>query len=142
VEDNPDHALLLELVLREDPRVGQVLVSHFGEPLLRAMQADAGYPTPQVYPDLLLLDLKLAPVSGLALLRARTASAVWRTVPVCVISTSTTPAEIAACYAAGANDYLAKSGDLQAWGQTIRRRLSRWLRPEQAGAVPAEGTLP
>ena len=127
IEDNPDHALLIRTGLENSPDVRQVTVIGDGEQALNCVRAESVYPSAGGLPDLVLLDLKLSKVDGLDVLRAMRASPVWQSVPVVVLTTSTRQTDIEACYASGANDYVAKSGpaDLAA---KARELASRWLR--------------
>jgi two-component system response regulator len=107
IEDNPDHALLIQTALEACPYVGQITLIEDGERAVHHIQAVTQEDDPAL-PALVILDLKLPKVDGLDVLRTLRAAPVWRTVPVVVLSTSTRPSEIAACFAHGANDYVTK----------------------------------
>jgi two-component system response regulator len=107
IEDNPDHALLIQTALEACPHVGQITLIEDGEQALHHIRAVLQEDEP-VLPGLIILDLKLPKVDGLDVLRALRAATHWRSVPVVVLSTSTRPSEIAACFANGANDYVTK----------------------------------
>ena len=61
-------------------------------------------------PSVILLDLKLRNQHGLDFLKRLRADRLLRHVPVIVFTTSDAPADLAACYAAGANGYVVKPG--------------------------------
>lgn len=59
-------------------------------------------------PDLVLLDLNLPKVHGLEVLKAIKADPLLRVIPVIVLTNSTAPDDVAACYANFANAYIRK----------------------------------
>jgi CheY-like chemotaxis protein len=106
IEDNPDHALLVEMALEALTPPAELHLIADGKQALDCLQS-AG-----ALPDIVLLDLKLPRVDGLAVLQAMRQSARWRAVPVIVLTTSNRPADVEACLASGANAYLSKITDL------------------------------
>ena len=135
IEDNPDHVLLTQAVLELCPRVRQVMVIGDGEQALSYIRTDAASSPALHLPGLVLLDLKLPKVDGLDVLRAIRASPVWQRVPVVVLSTSTRPADIEACYAGGANAYLSKVAAPEALNTQICALADYWL---NRAAAPGE----
>ena len=84
-------------------------------------------------PALLMCDVRLPGVDGLALLRAVKASE--PNLPVLVMSAFTDVATTAAAYREGAADYLAKPFDLDQAVAAVRRALAATLTPETAPAA-------
>jgi len=83
--------------------------------------------TPASHPLLVLLDLNLPGRNGLETLRDLRGDSRWQTVPVVIVSTSKSPAEVSACYRLGAAGYLAKPLDLDAFAAAMRRLVAYWM---------------
>ena len=78
-------------------------------------------------PDLVLLDLKLPRIEGLAVLQAVKGDARTRGIPVVVLSTSVAQLDLAAAYAAGANSCLQKPLDYPVFQEMIGTLARYWL---------------
>ncbi|MGH2522421.1 MAG: response regulator, partial [Anaerolineales bacterium] len=85
IEDNPDHALLIQTALEDSPHVQGVRVIGDGEQALNYIQVETAAPSATSLPGLVVLDLKLPKVDGLDILRAIRASPVWQKIPVVVL---------------------------------------------------------
>ncbi len=72
---------------------------------------EAGEPLPAV----VLLDLKLPKVDGLEVLRLIKAHPAYRRIPVVILTTSTEDSDIQAAYQLGANSYIVKPVDFEAF---------------------------
>ncbi|MGQ0602595.1 MAG: response regulator [Anaerolineales bacterium] len=114
IEDNPDHALLVETALEAMTPVPELQLIDDGQQALELIQSTFGS-----LPDLVLLDLKLPKVDGLEVLRTIRAAARWQAVPVMVLTTSNRPADVEACVANGATAYLSKITDLSRLSERI-----------------------
>ena len=78
-------------------------------------------------PGLVLLDLKLPKVSGHEVLRALKSDDRTRDIPVVVLSSSGERSDVERCYALGANSYVVKPVDFDAFTQTVQRIGTYWL---------------
>lgn len=129
IEDNPDHALLIQAWLEDHPALApQLTVLSDGLQALDFIRWQAQTPVTSL-PDLVLLDLKLPKVDGLDVLRALRASAAWTAVPVVVLTTSNNPADIRASFASGANAYLSKSSALEGAMPKLLETVEHAMRP-------------
>jgi two-component system response regulator len=129
VQDNP---LEVELILRPlrdlDPecRIG---VARDGEEALDyllgrgAFRHRLGAPLPRVT----LLDLKLARVDGVEVLRALRASPRASAAPVVMLVPAGEPRELAQCYQVGANSCVQKPVEFGAFYETIQMVARYWL---------------
>jgi len=78
-------------------------------------------------PSLILLDLNLGGASGRGFL-ARFREFEWlRSVPVCILTTSSNPADIEMCYSAGGNAYLVKPVNLDRFEVMIQNLVTFWF---------------
>ncbi|WP_433206271.1 response regulator [Dactylosporangium sp. CS-047395] len=78
-------------------------------------------------PRLLLLDLNLAGLSGIDVLRAVRAESSLDDLPVVVLTSSTNPRDVDACYAAGASSYLVKSVNFTLMRGAIANAVDYWI---------------
>ncbi|MBE7525934.1 MAG: response regulator [Gammaproteobacteria bacterium] len=105
VEDNP---LDVDLTLRAFQRcklANPILVARDGEEALAWVPR---WESGETKPAVILLDLKLPKIDGLAVLKTLKAHAVLRRIPVVVLTTSGEDCDIQAAYDLGANSYIIK----------------------------------
>lgn len=127
VEDNPmDVDLTLE-AFREQDVPNPVTVCRDGEEALLYLEAHAS-PHDAALPALVLLDLRLPKVDGIEVLRRARADAVWKQVPVVVLTTSREAADIATAYSLGVNSYIVKPVDFAAFTSVVDAIKTYWLR--------------
>ncbi|HEX2056188.1 MAG TPA: response regulator [Nitrospiraceae bacterium] len=105
VDDSPGESELFRLAWIQN---GTGLLLHTESDLDRAFKFLARSFQDGTLPSLVLLDLKLHNEHGLDLLRRLRADRMFMHLPVVVFTTSDRPADVAACYAAGANGYVVK----------------------------------
>ena len=82
-------------------------------------------------PHLILLDMKLPKLDGLALLRKLEVNPATRDVPIVAFSAEHTQADILMSYQVGANSFVAKPADQQEFTASLRDQLAHWLQPRQ-----------
>ena len=78
-------------------------------------------------PDLLILDLNLPKKDGRAVLAEAKADACLRTIPIVVFSTSRSMLDIVRSYELGANCYVSKPGNLQAYFFAVQSIEEFWF---------------
>ena len=88
-------------------------------------------------PHLILLDLKLPKLDGLAVLRKLRLHSATRDVPIVAFSAEHTQADILMSYQVGANSFVAKPADQQEFTASLRDQLAHWLQPRQRELVLA-----
>jgi PAS domain S-box-containing protein len=104
----------------------EVAVCRDGEEAVRYIQAHGTEADVQL-PALMLLDLRLPNIDGIDVLRHARAHAVWRKVPVVVLTTSRARCDIDAAYRLGVNSYLIKPIDVHAFARVIGIIKTYWL---------------
>ena len=87
-------------------------------------------------PHIILLDLKLPKLDGLAVLRTlRKHGVIMRDVPIVVFSEIYTQADVLMSYQVGANSFVSKPADLAQFTEFLREQLAYWLQSRQYGAT-------
>ena len=128
VEDNPDDAELTLFGLRSKAPAVEVDVVHDGVEALDYLGMNgAGAMPPETLPALILLDLKMPRMDGLAVLAALKRHPELRRIPVVMLSSSREPRDIADSYDLGANAYVLKSMELDDFVQAIGAAQKFWM---------------
>jgi CheY-like chemotaxis protein len=122
VDDSSADVRLLREAVAEQRIPAELDAVEDGEQALELLR-DGG-----VRPDLILLDLNLPRWDGREVLQAIKRDPQLLSIPVIVLSTSSSPRDIADCYAAHANAYLVKPMDLDEFGALVRTLDAFWLR--------------
>lgn len=136
VEDNPRDAELTMRALTRRNLANNVYVLEDGEEALefvfcrgRFAHRKFGFP-----PKVILLDLKLPKVDGLEVLREIKGDDRTRTIPVVVVTSSREHPDIKTAYALGANSYVVKPVDFEAFLNIMSQLGLYWVlmnqRPE------------
>lgn len=142
VEDNPDHAELIVMALREGGTSNYVCVVGDGFQALDFLYGRGVYKEKRgtLLPTLILLDIKLPKMDGLELLREIRKDPQFNAIPVIVLTTSSRPEDVAEAYAAGANSYVAKPARFQEFLDRIQRVEYYWtcvnVPPAYVGRTP------
>jgi two-component system response regulator len=121
VEDDDDDRLLIADTLRECAFPGSVRMFDGGVEMLSEIDKNDDLP------DLVLLDLNLPVISGLATLRRLRAHDATRQVPVIILTTSDNDDDVKRAYAAGANAYLRKPSSFEGMVERFRKLLAFWV---------------
>ena len=129
VEDNPRDAELTLRALKKRNLANRVFVVEDGADALdfifcrgRYVQREVGHP-----PKVVLLDLKLPKVNGLEVLRAIRAEEETRRVPVVMVTSSAEDPDIQAAYGLGANSYVVKPVEFDAFQEAMSQLGFYWL---------------
>jgi CheY-like chemotaxis protein len=105
IEDSPGECELFRLALAQ---AGTGLSLHTESDIEQAWHFLTHSFEAGTLPSIVLLDLKLRNQHGLDFLKRLRADTLLMHVPVIMFTTSDAPADLAACYAAGANGYVTK----------------------------------
>lgn len=137
VEDNPGDVGLVIEGMSTAPVPVELDVATDG---VEAMEILRRHPSPGVAggPHLVILDLNLPRRDGRQVLREIRSDAVWRRIPVVVLTSSDAESDVASSYELGANCYLTKPLDLSAYLGMVHSIAGFWLRLVCLPVVPLE----
>jgi two-component system response regulator len=129
VEDDPHDAELAMRALRRRHIANPMHVAQDGADALDFVFARGPYAERGsiARPKVILLDLKLPRVTGLEVLRALKADERTRTIPVVILTSSKEDPDMKAAYALGANSYVVKPMDIDAFTHAMSRVGLYWL---------------
>lgn len=129
VEDNPRDVELIVRALKKRNLANRLFVVEDGAEALdfifvRGKFAEREAPH---HPKVVLLDLKLPKVNGLEVLRAIKSDAQTRTIPVVVVTSSQQDPDIQTAYQLGANSYVVKPVEFDAFQDAMIQLGFYWL---------------
>jgi CheY-like chemotaxis protein len=122
VEDNPNDAELTIRALKQRNLANQVFVCRDGAEAIDFFAQGAG-PVPKV----VLLDLKLPKVDGLEVLRHLKGDPRTKSIPIVVLTSSREEPDIERAYELGANSYIVKPVDFEAFARAVSEVGLYWL---------------
>ncbi len=125
VEDNPADVDLMKRAFSKRGITHPLIVARDGEEALASIQEWEANSTS--IPALILLDLKLPKVSGLAVLRQIKHHPKFRTIPVVMLTTSDQDSDVHAAYDLGANSYIVKPINFEKFLEAIGNIEQYWL---------------
>jgi CheY-like chemotaxis protein len=79
-------------------------------------------------PDLIILDLNLPGTDGREILVTVKQTKKFRSIPIVVLSTSSNPKDVAACYQSGVNSYMVKPMNINELKDSLRVMLDYWFK--------------
>ena len=124
VEDNPTDAELTLRALKQRNLANQVVLCRDGAEALQFFSGGDG--SGQV-PKVVLLDLKLPKVDGLEVLRHLKSDVRTKSIPVVVLTSSREEPDIERAYELGANSYIVKPVDFEAFARAVSDVGLYWL---------------
>ena len=90
-------------------------------------------------PHIILMDLKLPKLDGLAVMRKLRMHAGTRDIPIVAFSAEHTQADVLMGYQAGANCFVPKPADIEQFREIFSERLAYWIQVHQNEMVSATG---
>ena len=128
VEDNPDDEALALRAFKKCDFAAEVVVVRDGQEALDYVFSAGEYAGRSGdLPQVVLLDLKLPKVDGIEVLRRMKADERTRSVPVVVLTTSSEDRDLVESYRLGANSYVQKPVEFQAFSQAVHQLGLYWL---------------
>ncbi|MEZ5428443.1 MAG: response regulator [Pyrinomonadaceae bacterium] len=129
VEDNPDDVVLARRALKQIEIENDVIVARDGVEALDFLASQGKFEGRGLrdIPHLILLDIKLPKINGFEVLRSLRSNPETRYVPVVVLTSSTEEKDIAESYDLGANSFVQKPVDFDAFIEETRQLSIYWL---------------
>jgi len=133
VEDNPQDAELTVRALKKKNLANRLVVVEDGAEALDFIFCRGKFASraPGNSPQVVLLDLKLPKVSGLEVLKTLKQDERTRSLPVVVVTSSREDPDIKEAYALGANSYVVKPVDFDAFAEAVSSLGLYWLMVNQ-----------
>jgi two-component system response regulator len=130
VEDNPQDAELTMRALKKINLANHIMVAEDGEAALDIIFSRGIYEMRQTLkpPRVIFLDLKLPKVNGLEFLKEIKTNPATRRIPVVIVTSSREDPDINAAYELGANGYVVKPVEFEAFSNSMIQTGIFWLR--------------
>ena len=125
VEDNEDDILLEQEALAEAKLVNLMFVVRDGEEAMAFLRREGQYQNAQT-PGLILLDINMPKKNGFEVLHELKADPALMHIPVVMLTTSDSEADIVKSYAKGACSYITKPMDFDKLREVIRHFALYW----------------
>ena len=127
-EDNPLDAEMSIRALKNGGLANKLLWVKDGQQALDYLFRQGDYASRQeMYPRLVLLDLKMPRVDGIEVLKAIKADERTKRIPVVVMTSSQEEKDVAQTYDLGVNSYVVKPVDFNAFADLARQAGYYWL---------------
>jgi CheY-like chemotaxis protein len=128
-ENDPDDQLLAQMAHRESGATNPLVLVHDGAEAIEYLRQAGRHSDQQgsARPGVVILDLNMPGMGGLAALRIIKADAGLRRIPVVILSTSTARVDIVATYEAGANSYIVKPSTFSGLASLFDRACGYWF---------------
>jgi CheY-like chemotaxis protein len=130
VEDDPDHAMIITRAIRQTDGQTQIEAVSDGEAALAWLRST------EVTPDLILLDINMAGLSGFEVLTQVKGDERLKHIPVVMLTSSELPADIARAYELGASGYISKPSYLHDLRAILGNTLLYWSVMKRHAADP------
>lgn len=128
VEDDPDDEVMtLRGPRQTDPELNIVVARDGVEGLEYLLSTGPREGQPRLEPHLVILDLKLAKLDGLSVLRELRADRTCGVVPVVVLTSSDENSDIRDSYRLGVNSYICKPMDFSRYQKIMALLSTYWL---------------
>lgn len=129
VEDNPDDEALTLRAFAKNNIANEVVVARDGVEALEYLFGTGAYAGRDVrdQPQVVLLDLKLPKLDGMAVLRRLREDDRMQLLPVVVLTSSKEEQDLIQSYRLGANSYIRKPVDFLQFTESVRQLGLYWL---------------
>lgn len=129
VEDNQDDIDLTLRALRMHNLANEVVTVRDGAEALDFLfcKGDYAQRTPNMLPQLILLDINLPKLSGLEVLKQVRSSELTRLLPVVMLTTSKQDRDVLESYVSGANSYVQKPVSFTEFTEAVKQLGVYWL---------------
>lgn len=129
VEDNPDHAELIKISIRNNNLANDIVHLENGEQAIDYIfkQGEFENRDDVFEPILVLLDLRMPKMDGLQVLKILKTDARTKHIPIIILTTSANEADISEAYKYHVNSYLVKPVSFNDFSQLMKKMGFYWL---------------
>jgi CheY-like chemotaxis protein len=128
VEDNEDDVLIAQRAFKEFKFFSGIHVARDGQEALDMLSASGSRAGQKpLRPAIILLDITLPLMDGMALLKRLKADPALRAIPVVMLTTSSRQEDIARAYENGAASYITKPASLEEFLDLVRKFEMYWV---------------
>lgn len=125
VEDNEGDIEMVQRALRAQPGVSHIWVVNDGMAALDFLHKRGDFAEAPV-PHIILLDLNMPRMDGKRFLEAVKQEPKFQSIPVIMLTSSQSPADIRQCYERHASCYIVKPFDGKVFADVVRRAVGFW----------------
>lgn len=136
VEDSPADSNVVEILLKKESFPFRIHIATDGEEAMEFLKRTGAYTSAPV-PSLILLDLNLPRLDGMAVLREIKSDPSLRAIPVIVITSSVRDEDVRAAYEHSASCYMRKPRDLNGYREMLSLLKKFWFEQAQLPATRA-----
>ena len=126
IEDNPADARLVKEGVNDAGVKLDLQIIHSGQQAVDRL-TDLDSTEPEIYPDLILLDLNLPGKSGFEVLSAVRNETTFPDIPIIAVSSSENPDDVKRVYELSANAYVTKPADPDEYIRMIMATVDFWI---------------
>ena len=126
IEDNPDDAALAVRALKINNFANKLIHLKDGAEALDFF-SESLKQGGQFKPKVILLDLKMPKVNGIEVLQFLKSDAVFKVIPVVILTSSAEDPDIKKCYELGANSYIVKPVDFENFSKAVVSLGMYWM---------------
>jgi CheY-like chemotaxis protein len=126
VEDNEGDIVLAREALQDVKMINQISITRDGDEALKFLNRTE-INMPSELPDLVLLDINMPKVSGMEVLVQMKTHERLKTIPVIMLTSSSSEKDIRFAYEHHANCYITKPGDMDGFIEVMQKIEDFWL---------------
>jgi CheY-like chemotaxis protein len=129
VEDNPMDVELTVRAFKRNRMTNPVMIARDGQEALDYIHRQGKFSDPDSspVPGLILLDIRLPRVDGLEVLGEIKGHAIYKQIPVVMLTTSQDDGDVSKSYDLGANSYIVKPVDFDKFIEVVGRIELYWI---------------
>lgn len=129
VEDNENDVILTLRAFKRSKVANEIIVARDGEEALDYLFATGAHAgrDPALFPQVVLLDIKLPKIDGLEVLARIRADERTRLLPVVMLTSSKQESDLERSYKLGANSYIRKPVDFNQFIEAVQQLGLYWL---------------